>query len=78
MKLTGYSSNLDGTAIHLTMAASHRRRDGTSLDMGEQIALPAFMIIASVSAAGVSGGPCNAGRRPAVFIAPSCWTVPAD
>ncbi|TIH66345.1 cation:dicarboxylase symporter family transporter, partial [Klebsiella pneumoniae] len=53
---TGYSFNLDGTAIYLTMAsifisdAMHK-----PLNLGEQIGLLVFMMIASKGAAGVSG-----------------------
>ena len=53
---TGYSFNLDGTAIYLTMAsifiadAMHM-----PMNIGEQIGLLAFMIVASKGAAGVSG-----------------------
>ncbi|MCZ9303812.1 cation:dicarboxylate symporter family transporter [Corynebacterium sp. c24U_166] len=53
---TGHSFNLDGTAIYLTMAsifisdAMHK-----PLNLGEQIGLLVFMMIASKGAAGVSG-----------------------
>ncbi|MBG6059737.1 aerobic C4-dicarboxylate transport protein [Cryobacterium sp. MP_M5] len=53
---TGYSFNLDGTAIYLTMASLFI---ATAMDqplkLGEQIGLLVFMIIASKGAAGVSG-----------------------
>ena len=54
---TGYSFNLDGTAIYLTYGvAVHRRRDGEPAGMsGEQLGLLLFMIVASKGAAGVSG-----------------------
>lgn len=53
---TGYSFNLDGTAIYLTMAALFVASALDSpLDVGEQISLLVFMIIASKGAAGVSG-----------------------
>lgn len=53
---TGYSFNLDGTAIYLTMASLFiADAMGHRLTWGEQIALLAFMIIASKGAAGVSG-----------------------
>lgn len=53
---TGYSFNLDGTAIYLTMAALFvAEAMGTPLMIGEQISLLLFMIIASKGAAGVSG-----------------------
>ncbi|HKR50719.1 MAG TPA: cation:dicarboxylase symporter family transporter [Pseudonocardiaceae bacterium] len=53
---TGYSFNLDGTAIYLTMATLYIAAALDSpLSVGEQISLLVFMIIASKGAAGVSG-----------------------
>lgn len=53
---TGYSFNLDGTAIYLTMGALFvADAMGKPLQLGEQIALLLFMIIASKGAAGVTG-----------------------
>ncbi|MFC4535034.1 cation:dicarboxylate symporter family transporter [Sphaerisporangium dianthi] len=53
---TGYSFNLDGTAIYLTMATLFvASATGAPLSVGEQIALLVFMIIASKGAAGVTG-----------------------
>ena len=53
---TGYSFNLDGTAIYLTMASLFiADAMGDPLAIGEQISLLVFMIIASKGAAGVSG-----------------------
>ncbi len=53
---TGYSFNLDGTAIYLTMASIFIADAlGTPLQIGEQVSLLLFMIIASKGAAGVSG-----------------------
>ena len=53
---TGYSFNLDGTAIYLTMASLFIASAlGDPLSIGEQIGLLAFMIIASKGAAGVTG-----------------------
>ncbi|WP_244304722.1 cation:dicarboxylate symporter family transporter [Leucobacter viscericola] len=53
---TGYSFNLDGTAIYLTMAALFvATAMGKPLELGEQISLLVFMIIASKGAAGVTG-----------------------
>ncbi|MDO4919886.1 cation:dicarboxylase symporter family transporter [Kocuria sp.] len=53
---TGYSFNLDGTAIYLTMGALFvADAMGKPLAIGEQIALLVFMIIASKGAAGVTG-----------------------
>ena len=53
---TGYSFNLDGTAIYLTMASLFIASAlGSPLSVGEQISLLLFMIIASKGAAGVTG-----------------------
>jgi aerobic C4-dicarboxylate transport protein len=53
---TGYSFNLDGTAIYLTMASLFIADAlGDPLSVGEQIGLLVFMIVASKGAAGVSG-----------------------
>ncbi|GIF16519.1 cation:dicarboxylate symporter family transporter [Actinoplanes teichomyceticus] len=53
---TGYSFNLDGTAIYLTMASLFiAQAMGDPLGVGEQISLLLFMIIASKGAAGVTG-----------------------
>ena len=53
---TGYSFNLDGTAIYLTMASLFiADAMGKPLSIGEQISLLVFMMIASKGAAGVTG-----------------------
>lgn len=53
---TGYSFNLDGTAIYLTMASIFiSDAMNKPMNLGEQIGLLVFMIIASKGAAGVSG-----------------------
>ncbi|GAA3854747.1 cation:dicarboxylate symporter family transporter [Streptomyces sedi] len=53
---TGYSFNLDGTAIYLTMASLFIAEVmGDPLSVGEQISLLLFMVIASKGAAGVTG-----------------------
>jgi aerobic C4-dicarboxylate transport protein len=53
---TGYSFNLDGTAIYLTMASLFiATAMGDPLSIGEQISLLVFMMIASKGAAGVTG-----------------------
>src|SRR4051794_26451124 len=53
---TGYSFNLDGTAIYLTMASLFIADAlGDPLSISEQIGLLVFMIIASKGAAGVTG-----------------------
>ncbi|GAB3958506.1 C4-dicarboxylate transporter DctA [Micromonospora vulcania] len=53
---TGYSFNLDGTAIYLTMASLFIADAlGKPMSIGEQVSLLLFMIIASKGAAGVTG-----------------------
>ncbi|WP_148615051.1 cation:dicarboxylate symporter family transporter [Nocardioides rubriscoriae] len=53
---TGYSFNLDGTAIYLTMASLFIAQAlGDPLSIGEQVSLLVFMMIASKGAAGVTG-----------------------
>ncbi|MGE2731458.1 cation:dicarboxylate symporter family transporter [Mycolicibacterium vaccae] len=53
---TGYSFNLDGTAIYLTMASLFIAGAlGDPLSLTEQIGLLVFMIVASKGAAGVTG-----------------------
>ena len=53
---TGYSFNLDGTAIYLTMASVFIAKVvGAPMGLPEQLSLLLFMIIASKGAAGVSG-----------------------
>jgi aerobic C4-dicarboxylate transport protein len=53
---TGYSFNLDGTAIYLTMASLFVAEAlGDPLSIGEQISLLVFMVVASKGAAGVTG-----------------------
>lgn len=53
---TGYSFNLDGTAIYLTMASIFiSDAMNMPMNLGEQVSLLVFMIIASKGAAGVSG-----------------------
>ncbi len=53
---TGYSFNLDGTAMYLTMASLFiGDAMGKPLSIGEQFSLLIFMIVASKGAAGVTG-----------------------
>ena len=53
---TGYSFNLDGTAIYLTMASLFVADAlGKPMSIGEQVSLLVFMVIASKGAAGVTG-----------------------
>ena len=53
---TGYSFNLDGTCIYLTMAALFIVQvAGQDLAIGEQIALLGLMILTSKGAAGITG-----------------------
>jgi aerobic C4-dicarboxylate transport protein len=53
---TGYSFNLDGTSIYLTMAAVFiAQATNTPLDLGHQLTLLAVLLITSKGAAGVTG-----------------------
>lgn len=53
---TGYSFNLDGTAIYLTMSSIFiADAMGIPMSFGEQVGLLLFMMIASKGAAGISG-----------------------
>jgi aerobic C4-dicarboxylate transport protein len=53
---TGYSFNLDGTAIYLTMASLFIADAlDQPLSLGQQVSLLLFMIVASKGAAGVTG-----------------------
>ena len=53
---TGYSFNLDGTAIYLTMASIFISEAlDKPMSLGEQLSLLLFMVIASKGAAGVTG-----------------------
>ncbi|WP_406336572.1 cation:dicarboxylate symporter family transporter [Streptomyces sp. NBC_00203] len=53
---TGYSFNLDGTMIYMTMASLYiADAMGTPMSVGEQIPLLLFLLLASKGAAGVSG-----------------------
>ncbi|WP_407639418.1 cation:dicarboxylate symporter family transporter [Kitasatospora azatica] len=53
---TGYSFNLDGTAIYLTMASIFiSQAMDKPLSLGQQLSLLVFMVIASKGAAGVTG-----------------------
>lgn len=53
---TGYSFNLDGTAIYLTMAAVFiAQATNTDLDLRHQIVLLAVLLLTSKGAAGVTG-----------------------
>ncbi|GGW97999.1 cation:dicarboxylate symporter family transporter [Streptomyces chryseus] len=53
---TGYSFNLDGTMIYMTMASLFiSDAMGSPMSIGEQIPLLLFLLVASKGAAGVSG-----------------------
>jgi aerobic C4-dicarboxylate transport protein len=53
---TGYSFNLDGTAIYLTMSSLFVADAlGRPMSLGQQLGLLVFMVIASKGAAGVTG-----------------------
>ena len=75
---TGYSFNLDGTCIYLTLGALFIvQATGQDMAIGEQIALAGLMILTSKGAAGITGaGPGDADRLAAglrrhVLLAPS-------
>jgi aerobic C4-dicarboxylate transport protein len=54
---TGYSFNLDGTSIYLTMAAVFlAQATNTPLDLGHQITLLLVLLLTSKGAAAVTGG----------------------
>ena len=54
---TGYSFNLDGAAIYLSLAAVYlAQATGTDLTLGQQLGLMAVMLLTSKGAAGVAGG----------------------
>ncbi|NTV70534.1 MAG: dicarboxylate/amino acid:cation symporter [Azonexaceae bacterium] len=53
---TGYSFNLDGTSIYLTMAAVFiAQATNTPMDIGQQITLLVILLLTSKGAAGVTG-----------------------
>jgi aerobic C4-dicarboxylate transport protein len=53
---TGYSFNLDGTCIYLTLGALFiTQAAGQDMAIGEQIALAALMVLTSKGAAGITG-----------------------
>jgi aerobic C4-dicarboxylate transport protein len=54
---TGYSFNLDGAAIYLSLAAVYiAQATNTHLSIGQQLGLLAIMLLTSKGAAGVAGG----------------------
>lgn len=54
---TGYSFNLDGAAIYLSLAAVYiAQATNTELTIGQQIGMLAVMLLTSKGAAGVAGG----------------------
>ena len=75
---TGYSFNLDGAAIYLSLAAVYlAQATGTDLTLGQQLGLMAVMLLTSKGAAGVAGG----GPGPAsvnTWIRPPPGRRPAD
>ena len=70
---TGYSFNLDGTSIYLTMAAVFlAQATGSPLDIGHQITLLLVLLITSKGAAGVTGS----GFITLAAVLPIVGTVP--
>jgi aerobic C4-dicarboxylate transport protein len=54
---TGYSFNLDGTSIYLTMAAIYiAQATNVSLSLGQQLSILAVLMLTSKGAAAVTGG----------------------
>jgi aerobic C4-dicarboxylate transport protein len=54
---TGYSFNLDGAAVYLSLAAVFiAQATGTNLTVGQQLGMVAVMLLTSKGAAGVAGG----------------------
>lgn len=54
---TGYSFNLDGAAIYLSLAALYiAQATNTDLSIGQQLGLLGIMLLTSKGAAGVAGG----------------------
>lgn len=54
---TGYSFNLDGAAIYLSLSAMFiAQATNTDLSIGQQLGLLAIMLLTSKGAAGVAGG----------------------
>jgi aerobic C4-dicarboxylate transport protein len=54
---TGYSFNLDGAAIYLSLAAVYiAQATNTELTIGQQLGMLAVMLLTSKGAAGVAGG----------------------
>jgi aerobic C4-dicarboxylate transport protein len=53
---TGYSFNLDGTCIYLTLGALFiTQASGQDMSLGQQIALAGLMVLTSKGAAGITG-----------------------
>jgi aerobic C4-dicarboxylate transport protein len=70
---TGYSFNLDGTSIYLTMAAVFlAQATGTPLDLSHQVTLLVVLLITSKGAAGVTGS----GFITLAAVLPIVGTVP--
>ena len=75
---TGYSFNLDGTCIYLTLGALFIvQATGQDMAIGEQIALAGLMVLTSKGAAGITGAGLVTltaslhGLRRHVLLAPS-------
>lgn len=70
---TGYSFNLDGTSIYLTMAAVFlAQATNTPIDISHQITLLLVLLIASKGAAGVTGS----GFITLAAVLPAVGTIP--
>ncbi|MEA2741143.1 MAG: aerobic C4-dicarboxylate transport protein [Acetobacteraceae bacterium] len=70
---TGFSFNMDGTAIYMSMAVLFMAHaTGTSLSLGQQIGMLVVMLFTSKGAAGVTGGGfiALAATMPALHVLP--------
>ena len=64
---TGYSFNLDGTSIYMTMAAIFiAQATNTPLSLGQQLGILAVLLLTSKGAAAVTGRRVRDARRHAV------------
>jgi aerobic C4-dicarboxylate transport protein len=69
---TGYSFNLDGAAIYLSLAALYiAQATNTDLSIGEQLGLLGIMLLTSKGAAGVAGGGFTALTATLASVGPS-------
>jgi aerobic C4-dicarboxylate transport protein len=71
---SGYSFNLDGTSIYLTLAAIYvAQAQNVRLSIGQQLAILAVLLLTSKGAAGVTGSGVIVLPRPCRRSAGSRW-----